>query len=249
MLDYIILLQKLNISPTAAKVYIALLELGKASADKIAKRANTYKANVYDALEKLAEVGLATHIFEENKKLFIPTNPEKLPQIIEEIQENQSQKIEELKAELNKIMSELKAKYDSVKEKELFEIYRGRKAYKAVINEIVKEKPKYWKGFGNFQVQAFFSIDFKKWFKNIPIRLFSTKSDEIVKRMESAKETTKVEVIWLPKEVYMPIVWVVFGENVLIIIYEPDLILMRIKSEQVIKTFSNQFDYLWSKYK
>ena len=131
----------------------------------------------------------------------------------------------------------------------MFEIYRGRKAYKAIINEIVGERPKYWKGFGNFQIQAFFPIDFKKWFKSIEIKLFSTKSDEVIKRMEAAKETTKVEVTWLPQEVYMPIVWVVFGENVLIIIYEPDLILMRIKSEQVVKTFSNQFDYLWGKYK
>lgn len=249
MVNYISLLQKLDISQTAAKVYIALLELGKASADKTAKRAETYKANAYDALEKLSQLGLATHVFEDNKKLFIATNPEKLPQIIEEIKEKQSIKLEELKKDLNDIMPQLKSKYDSIKEKELFEIYRGRKAYKAIINEIVREKPKFWKGFGNFQIQAFFPIDFKKWFKNIDIKLFSTKSDEIVKRMEAAKETTKVEVTWLPKEVYMPIVWVVFGKNVLIIIYEPDLILMRIKSEQVIKTFSNQFDYLWQKYK
>ena len=114
---------------------------------------------------------------------------------------------------------------------------------------IVKEKPKFWKGFGNFQVQAFFQIDFKKWFKNINIKLFSTKTEEVIKRMNEAKKTTDVEVIWLPKEVYMPIVWVVFGNNVLIIIYEPDLILMRIKSGQVIKSFSNQFDYLWEKYR
>src|SRR3990167_99938 len=106
MVDYISLLQKFDISPTATKVYIALLELGKASADKIAKRAGTYKANAYDALEKLAGLGLVSHIFEENRKLFIPTNPEKLPQIIEEIREKHSQKMQELKNELNKIMPE-----------------------------------------------------------------------------------------------------------------------------------------------
>ena len=249
MVDYISLLQKFDISPTAAKVYIALLELGKASADKIAKRAETYKANAYDALEKLAKIGLVSSIFEENRKLFYATSPEKLPLIIEELQERQSLRIEELKKELSDILPQLKAKYESVKEKELFEIYRGRKAYKAVINEITKEKPGYWKGFGNFQIQAFFPIDFKKWFRNVPILLFSTKSPEIIERMHEAEKTTKVDVIWLPKEVYMPIVWVVFGENVLIIIYEPDIILMRIKSEQVVKTFSNQFDYLWRKYK
>lgn len=247
--DYTPILTKFNISPTAAKVYIALLELGKSSADKIAKRAETYKANVYDALEKLSQLGLVSYVFEENKKLFIPTNPEKLPQMIEDIKEKQFRTIEELKRELNDIMPQLKDKYESVKEKDLFEVYRGRKAYKAIINEILKEKPKIWKGFGNFQVQAFFPIDFQRWFKNVEIKLFSTKSDEVIKRMKEAEKTTSVQVIWLPKEVYMPIVWVIFGDNVLIVIYEPDLILMRIKSEQVVKTFSNQFDYLWKKYK
>ena len=89
MPEYIALLQKLDLSPTAAKVYISLLELGKASADKIAKRAEMYKANVYDALERLAQLGLATHVFEDNKKLFVATNPEKLPQIVEEFKEKQ----------------------------------------------------------------------------------------------------------------------------------------------------------------
>ncbi|MBI5002423.1 hypothetical protein HZC31_03500 [Candidatus Woesearchaeota archaeon] len=50
MNEEIALLQHLELSPTAAKVYIALLELGKASADKIAKKAGTYKANVYETL-------------------------------------------------------------------------------------------------------------------------------------------------------------------------------------------------------
>jgi sugar-specific transcriptional regulator TrmB len=242
-------LQKLEISPTASRVYIALLELGKATADKIAKRAQTYKANVYDALDRLSEVGLATYIIEDNKRFFIPTNPEKLPQIIKEIEKTQEQKIKELKKDLNTILPNLKAKYNSVKDKELFEVYKGRKAYKALINEILKENPKEWKGFGNFQIEAAFPIEFPRWFKKVKLKLFSTKNTEVLKLKKQAEKEISVNVTWLPEEIYMPIVWVVFGNNVLIIIYEPDLILLRIKSKQVVKTFSSQFDYLWGKYK
>lgn len=246
--DYTLLLTRFNISPTSAKVYIALLELGKATADKIAKRVKTYKPNVYDALDKLAEKGLSTYIYEENKKFFIPTNPDKLLQIVENIKEEQISRAEALKQDISKLMPQLKAKYESVKEKELFEVYRGRKAYKAVVQEILKEKPKVWKGFGNFQIQSAFPIEYQRWFRKVPFHLFSTKTKEVIKRMNEAKKTCDVKVAWLPKEVYMPIVWVVFGDNVLIIIYEPDLIMMRIKSEKIIKTFSSQFDYLWKKY-
>ncbi|MDD9953858.1 MAG: hypothetical protein OXR66_05995 [Candidatus Woesearchaeota archaeon] len=243
-----LLLEKFNLSPTAAKVYMALLELGRASADTIAKRVGTYKANVYDALARLAEKGLSTYIVEENKKHYIPTNPEKLPQIIENLTQQELKRMDELKAELAQLMPQLMAKYGSVQEKELFEVYRGRKAYKAVIEEILREKPDVWKGFGNFQIQAAFPLEFQRWFRDVPFRLFSTKTQEVEERLQEAKKTCDAKVTWLPDEVYMPIVWVVFGENVLIIIYEPDLIMMRIKSEQVVETFSNQFNHLWKKY-
>src|SRR3989338_7633810 len=103
MVDYISLLQKLDISPTASKVYIALLELGKSSADKIAKRAGTYKANAYDALERLMEAGLASSITEGNKKLYLPTNPEKLISVAEEAKQNALESYESLKADITRV--------------------------------------------------------------------------------------------------------------------------------------------------
>ena len=118
-----------------------------------------------------------------------------------------------------------------------------------MIMDILHEKPKYWKGFGNLQVQEFFPYDFPKWFKKTKFMLFSTKSEIVLKRLKEATKTTKVEIKWLPKELYMPIVWTLFGSNLLLLIYEPEIIALRIKSEQIVNTFSNQFDYLWNTYK
>tara|TARA_Y100000310_G_C20622048_1_gene783907 strand:+ start:791 stop:1549 length:759 start_codon:yes stop_codon:yes gene_type:complete len=247
-MDSLVIIQKFGLSKTAAKVYMAMLELGQASADKIAKRANTYKANVYDAIDKLAKTGLSTYIYEDNKKLFIPTNPEKLPDVLDEFKRKELVRMEELKKDISALMPQLKAKYASIKEKELFEVYRGRRAYKLVIEEILREKPKVWKGFGNFQIQEAFPLEYQRWFKKCPFRLFSTKTKKVECLKKEAEKTCDVKVTWLPEEVFMPIVWVVFGKNVLIIIYEPDLIMMRIKSDKVVKTFSSQFDHLWKKY-
>ncbi len=242
------LLEKFDLSPTASKVYLALLDLGKASADKIAKKAGTYKANTYDALAKLEEAGLVTSLIEQNKRFFVSTNPEKLESIIEDKKEKEIARAEELKKELEQTLPKFLARYNSAKDKDIFEIYKGKKAYKSVINEIVKENPKVWKGFGNFQIQEMFPLEFVRWFKKVQINLFSTKTDVVVKRMEEAEKITKVEVKWLPEDVYMPIVWVIFGENVLIVIYEPEIIVLRIKSKQITQTFSNQFEYFWRKY-
>lgn len=247
--DYARILTRFNISPTASKVYIALLELGKSTADKLAKRIGTYKANVYDALDRLIEAGLATYIIEGRKKFFLPTNPKKLISTAEETKQKAVASYDELKKDIGIIMPQLSAKYNSVKEKDIFEVYKGKKGYRAMIMDILREKPKYWKGFGNLQVQEYFPYDFPHWFKNVKFMLFSTKSEIVLKRLEEANKSAKVDIIWLPEELYMPIVWTLFGKNLLILLYEPDIIALRIKSEQITKTFSNQFDFLWNKHK
>ena len=79
--------------------------------------------------------------------------------------------------------------------------------------------------------------------------LFSVKSEAFSKRLKEAKRFTKIEIKFLPEEIYMQMVWTLFGENLLILIYEPEIIALRIKSETIVKTFSSQFDYLWKKHK
>ncbi|MBI5228320.1 hypothetical protein HY988_07035 [Candidatus Micrarchaeota archaeon] len=247
--EYTKILTKFDISPTAAKTYVALLELGKTSADKLAKRVGTYKANVYDALERLIERGLASYVIEGKKKFYFATRPEKLFSTLEDTKQRAIEEYDEMKKDIEKIMPKLSASYESIKEKNIFEIYQGKKGYRTMILDILREKPKYWKGFGNLQVYEFFPQNFQKWFKSIPFMLFSTKSKQMLERLENAKKMTEIKTIWLPQELYMPIVWVLFGDNLLIIIYEPDIIALRIKSEQIVKTFANQFDYLWKKHK
>ena len=246
--DYVEILKRFDISPTASKVYITLLELGKSSAGSIAKKAGTYKANVYDALDRLTELGMVTYVVEGRKKLYVPTSPEKLIIAAEESKQRTVEKYDKLRKDLEEIMPQLSAKYRSIQEKNVFEIYVGKRAYKAMISEIVRENPRFWKGFGNLQIQEFFPNEFKKWFKHVKIMLFSTKSSLVVNRMKNAKKTTSIKIIWLPEELHMPIVWTLFGDNLLILIYEPDMISLRIKSPQIVKTFSNQFDYLWKKH-
>jgi|GEM_PF-2220928 sugar-specific transcriptional regulator TrmB len=247
--EYITLLTKFKISPTAAKVYMTLLDLGKSSADQIAKKLSTYKSNVYGALDKLIEVGLASYIFEGKKKLYIPTNPAKLSVLADEEKQRTVKDYDNLKEGLNKILPQLILNYNNVKEIDVFEVYKGRKGFKALMQDILQEKPKYWKGFGNLQVQEYFEQDYQKWFKGIKFMLFGTKSAQVLKRLKETRKFNKVEMKWFTEDLYMPIVWTLFGGNLLIILYEPEIIVLRIKSEQIVKTFSNQFDYLWKKYK
>lgn len=249
-------LAKLNLSQTASRVYIALLETGKATADTVAKKAKTYKPNAYDALAKLEHAGLVASMTEGKKRFFLPTNPEKIEAVLDEKEHQELLNFELARKSFHESLPALLASYNSTKEKDVFEVYRGKQAYKTLINEILKEKrdndsgqrqPFGWKGFGNLQVYDLFDLEFHRWFKDIPMKLFSARTEDVIRRYEEARHIAKLEIKWLPKDMYMPIVWVVFGSNVLIAIYEPEIIVMRIKSRQTVQTFSNQFDYLWFK--
>lgn len=239
------LFEGFGLSPTAAKAYRALLEGGALTADRLAARCGTYKANTYQALDRLAEAGLVTSVIEGKKRMYYPTNPRKLQGFLEEKRRQDSEKWSGLESELNRVLPELLTQFTLKKSPDVFEVYKGKTAFRAMMREILEEKPAAWKGFGNLQVQAHFPTDFPKWFRHVPIRLFSLKNGDTVRRLKEAKRWTKVLVRWLPEELRMPIVWVVFGENLLILIYEPELIALRIKSAPIVNTFSSQFEYWW----
>lgn len=68
-----------------AKYKIAYANSKAANAAKpVAKTVDTYKANVYEALDRLMELGLCTSIFEGRKRVFRPIHPEKLGDVLDE---------------------------------------------------------------------------------------------------------------------------------------------------------------------
>lgn len=235
-----------HLSPAASKTYLALLDAGSASADELARAIGTYKANTYAALERLMEEGLATSVHEGRRRVFRPTDPRKLLNAADDAQQKREAAFLTQKERLARVLPEWTAAFESTRQKDAFEVYRGRKAYRALIQDILRENPKEWKGFGNLQVQAYFPTDFPKWFRRTRIRLFSSQSPVMDERLKEARKYARVDIQWLHSDVFMPIVWTLFGDNLLILIYEPDVIALRIKSEPVVKTFSSQFEYLWS---
>lgn len=242
-------LVELGLSPTAARVYLALVALGPASVDAVAQKAGTYKANALSALSKLQQMGLCSSMFEGRRRVYHAAPPERLSDLLAEFRQAEREKNERLQGELAGILPHLSGQFGALAEKDKFEVYRGRQGYKAVISEIVRtEAPSVWKGFGNLQVQEYFPVDFAKWFKNTEFRLFSTPSKKLDQLAKAARKTTKVTIRRLPDEVFMPIVWVVFGDNVLILVYAPDVVAIRIQSRPVVRTFSSQFDYLWKRH-
>src|SRR3989338_6893554 len=109
-------LQKIGLSLSEAKIYLALIRLGSAQAGRISKESQINRTTVYDSIERLIEKGLVSYVIEANKKVFKPVAPKI---ILEQLKEKE--KItEDILPELNQIFTESKEKEES-------NIFKGRK--------------------------------------------------------------------------------------------------------------------------
>jgi len=77
-------LMKIGLSDKEARVYIAALELGPASVQKIAQKAGVKRATTYVAIEGLIDRGLVSTSNKEKKRYFAAESPKMLFDVLEE---------------------------------------------------------------------------------------------------------------------------------------------------------------------
>jgi len=77
-------LQEIGLNEKEAKIYIALLELGKSTAQDISKKSGVNRATTYFILENLMKKGLASAENQDKKQMFLPEDPSQITAIIDQ---------------------------------------------------------------------------------------------------------------------------------------------------------------------
>ncbi|MBI2030812.1 hypothetical protein HYT05_04280 [Candidatus Kaiserbacteria bacterium] len=75
-------LQDLGLSEKEARVYLSALEIGRATADQLAKHAKIVRSTTYVQLESLMQMGLMSTYEEGKKTYFAPESPELLKRLL-----------------------------------------------------------------------------------------------------------------------------------------------------------------------
>jgi len=119
-------LRKLGLTEKEVRVYLAGLELGPSSVQRIAALAKITRPTTYEIIKKLEEKGLFAEVKQKGKRVFIAQSPERILGLLR----IQKREIEEKEREFIRIIAVLEAKYS--KEKEGIKIYRGREGLKAL---------------------------------------------------------------------------------------------------------------------
>lgn len=180
-------LRKLGLTEKEVKIYLAGLELGPGSVQKIAQITKITRPTVYETMKKLEEKGLFAETKQKAKRLFAAQSPERILSILR----TQKREIEEKEREFIRIIASLEEKFSK---QEGIKIYKGKEGLKA-LEEIVSFSPT-----SNITlVSKTKSLKFKKAFQKIRKRLGEIKLREIKKNLDGTMIIFD-KVIFLPSK-------------------------------------------------
>jgi predicted transcriptional regulator len=123
------ILQRIGLSLNESRVYEAMLHSGEASVNTLSVKSKVHRRNVYDALNKLIEKGLASETFAKGEKLFKPINPERLQEILKEKE-----------AALESTLPQMTGLYKSVEPEAEAYFFRGVEGFKSYLQLILEQK-------------------------------------------------------------------------------------------------------------
>jgi sugar-specific transcriptional regulator TrmB len=231
-------LQNSGLTEKQARIYLACLELGPSTVQKISTKANISRSTAYEVLDSLIKKGLVNTYLKKKVSHFNAIDPEEYI--------NQSQEKIEI---LSQALPNFNALFQKPKEKPSVRLYEGKEGMKIVFKEILKESRELI-CFGSSDDFINKLKDLHKYFlenrlkKKIPLRLILTNSAKAKERMElGIKELRLVKI--LPEDFeYHGLVYV-WKDKIALFSLANDFIALVIESKELSRMQKTFFEYIW----
>lgn len=222
----------LGLTLTEAKIYVTLVDLGRAQAGIISRRTGIHRRSVYDALERLIEKGLVSYIKENDKRYYTPTDPARITDLLKQTE-----------SDIGTILPTLKAKYAEHKQKQETTFYRGVEGIKTIFeDQIATGKDVFILGAAANadEILRFYLPHYtnKRITKKIKLHL-------VYAGKKHAKSIPLGNIRYLPEEFASPVSTNIYDDKVAIILWSYEPVALLIKNKQVAETYKNYFDLLW----
>ena len=120
-------LDELGLDKNKGNVYLALLQLGKGTAQDIAKKAGLPRTTAYEILQHLVEVGVIGVQIKKLGRVYLAQSPEKLYNILEKRQKS-----------LSSIMMELSSLYHTSGMKPRVKLFEGKDGVREAWEDTIK---------------------------------------------------------------------------------------------------------------
>ena len=226
-------LRENGLSDSEANVYLSLLKLGEATVAEISQSSGLHRTNIYDSLEKLKEKGLASYLSKDNKQFFRAAEPENLLTYLQEKEEA-----------INKFIPDLKKIQSKIHEKVTVEVFKGPQGIRSALKDILATKKEVIGYSVSGQLRKYLPEFAKYYFRE-------QAKYKIMHRFIYTTGVTKpslekyYKIKYLPKEFSSTTINISYDDKILNIIYQPEMVAIRIKSKPLVEDFRRHFELLW----
>jgi len=233
-----LILTNLGLSPNEAKIYLAALESGSASAQRIAQKAKIKRTTAYSVLEAMVKKDFILKTDKEGKAKYLAQNPKDLAERFKTYQKSFENVLPELEAIHNK---------KQVKPKVLF--FEDMEGILKVYEDTLKERPAEILEFNTSEIfKAFdtFPLDYVEERKKKNIRALRIGPDDAQYQEHAAKDTEELSETKLIKNFDIPIEINIYNNKVAFMSYA-DKIGLIIESEGIAQSMKKIYELLWDK--
>jgi HTH-type transcriptional regulator, sugar sensing transcriptional regulator len=235
-------LEKLGLNRNEAKVYLALLYKGQATAAELVKSVSVHRNIVYDNLEKLMDKGLVS-VISEAKKIFIAQKPSAILEFLESKKATIDKEMtlaKDMIPEINQLLASHKTKQD-------VQVFRGISGLKKVLAEVVQAKDSWCIGITNESVDVLGET----YWKNYNAKKKVTKTRERLLWNADYQNTVIVKNNYsqhriLPKELNQVTETLIWENKVAIMTYSREPIVVLIENKEIYDMYKKHFDFLWN---
>ncbi|MFA5993924.1 MAG: helix-turn-helix domain-containing protein [Parcubacteria group bacterium] len=233
-----IILTNLGLSPNEANIYLAALESGQASAQRIAQKAKIKRTTAYSVLEGMVKKGFILKTNKEGHHQYLAENPKSLAERFKTYQKSFENVLPELEAIHNK---------RDIKPKVLF--FEDEDGIKKIYEDTIKEKPQEILEFNTSEMQRAFPDLPKKYLEQRKLNNITamriTPADNFWKSHKQAdqEELSETKLI---KDFNIPVEINIYNNKVAFMSYA-DKIGLIIESEGIANSMKQIYELLWKK--
>jgi len=230
-------LQKCGLSKNEAKAYLKLSEIGLASAYKLSKEANIFKANTYLVLKKLEEIGLVSKVKIEEKVMYEASDPSFLLNILDSKRDKISQ-----------IMPSIRLMQKSPRTESIFNVYKGVDSFVNILYHflefndsiLVYGAPKKAYELMNYRIGNFHNERIKR-----KIKMYHIYNFEAMERIKQISTMPLTYAKYLPQLFDSQVSTNICGEEVTFAIWTPPIKMIQIKDKDMAESYKKYFQILW----
>jgi sugar-specific transcriptional regulator TrmB len=241
-------LQKFGLTEGEAKVYLALLKIGRSPIGKILQQSSVSHSKIYDILERLAQKSLVSKVSINKRLYFEGKDPSRLKDYIL----SRKKKIAEEEKELENYLPSLHQLFLSAEPVRDVEILIGNNGIKtwldSILNELTEKDTYYILGVPkktNDSMEAYF-LDWYKKRADKRVRCKIIYNPEVKSLASNRGKQPYTDVRILPSGSDSPSGLNIVKDYVTILIFGERPFCIVIKNKEIAKTYLNYFNLLWN---